>query len=55
MLPLSMLHINDNLEAPDKHTGVYVTHETHPEGEKSTVHSHPVSPSGHLSHNGASF
>ena len=37
MLPLSMLGTNDNLEAPDKYTGVYITHKTHPEGEK--IHS----------------
>ena len=34
MLPLSVLHANDNLEAPDKHAGVYIIHETHPAGEK---------------------
>ena len=53
MLPLSMLCANDNLEAPDKHAKVYITHETHLEGEKiHSAFSHPVSPSGHMSHNG---
>ena len=37
MLPLSMLCTNDNLKAPDKHTGVYIIDETHPGGEK--IHS----------------
>ena len=38
MLPF-MLHANDNLEALyiDENTGVCITHETHPEGEK--IHS----------------
>ena len=44
MLPLSVLHANDDLEVPDKHAGVYIIHETHPGGEKSTALSHPVSP-----------
>ena len=44
MLPLSMLCANDDLEAPDKHTGVYIKHRTHPAGEKSTVLSCPLSP-----------
>ena len=39
-----MLHANDNLEAPDKHTGVYITHKTYPAGEKSTALSRPLSP-----------
>ena len=44
MLSLSMLCANDNLEALDKHTGVYITHETHPGGEKfhSTFSSTPL-------------
>ena len=33
MLPLSVLRAS-NLEAPHKHHGVYITCETHPEGEK---------------------
>ena len=33
MLPLSVLRAS-NLEAPHKHHGVYITRETHPEGEK---------------------
>ena len=44
MLPLTMLHTNDDLEASDKHAGVYIRHKTHPAGEKSTVLSHPLSP-----------
>ena len=50
-----MLHANDSLEAPDKHTGVlYTTHELI-QGIKSTVHSCPVSLLGHMSHNSASI
>ena len=55
MLPLGMLHTDDNIEAPDKHTGEYITHETHPGKRKLMSRSHPVSPSGHMSHNGASI
>ena len=55
MLSLSMFNSNDNLEAPNKHTRVFITHETHPGEEKSTACSHQVSPSGHMSHNGASI
>ena len=40
MLSLSMLCANDNLEALDKHTGVYITHETHPGERNSTARSH---------------
>ena len=32
MLPLSVL-LTSNLEAPHKRIGVYITRETHPEGE----------------------
>ena len=53
MLVHSMLHTNDDLEATDKYTGVYIIHKTHLDGEKSTVCSCPVSPSGHKNHNGA--
>ena len=53
MLPLSVFSGNDNLEVPDKHTGVYITHKTHLVGQKSIVHSCPVSHSGHMSHNSA--
>ena len=28
MLSLCVLRANDNLEAPDKHIGVHITHET---------------------------
>ena len=51
MLPLSVLHAS-NLEAPHKHTEVYITRETNPEGKKSTVHFCPVSPSCQVSING---
>ena len=50
-----MLHANGNLEAPHKHTGVYITDETHPGERISTAHSHPVSPVGHVNHNGVSI
>ena len=47
MFSLSVLSINDNLEAPDKHTGVYITHDR----DRGTVCSCPVSCLGHVSHN----
>ena len=52
MLPLIVLCANDNLEAPDKYTGVYITDKTHPKKSKSTAQSRPVSPSGYVGHNG---
>ena len=38
--------------ANDKYTSVHITHETHPGKEPFMTHSHPVSPSGHMCHNG---
>ena len=54
ILPLSMLRTNDKLETPNKHIGVYMTHETHPGERKSTAltHSCTVYPLVHVSHNG---
>ena len=54
MLPLSVFHPS-NLGAIHKHTEVYITCETHPEGEKSTLRSHPVSPPRHVSITGTSI
>ena len=41
---------NDDLEAPDKHAGVYITYVTHPEGKKITVYSRPIPLLSHASH-----
>ena len=54
MLPLSMFRANDNLVAIDKHAVVYITHKTHPAGEK--IHSAflPTITLSHVIHYGAS-
>ena len=52
MLLLSMFHGNENLEAPDKHTGVSIHNlRSSPRGIDNPC---PVSPSGHVNYNHAS-